>query len=181
MARALREVGDPRGVDALRDYQQAVVGKYQRETEKLQSTGIASSTLFLDEVPLNNEEQASVDDITQEEASRLQSQLRHLPARHPKQVQVVYRIPLQVRGGTFTCSQQKHTSSSIFHPPQEVGVKLVLDCPDFLLHSASIATPPGLTLDRGGQTRRARATGLLKRFINAGPIRYEVGSRSVAS
>lgn len=73
------------------------MGKYQRETEKLQSTGMASSTLFLVEVPLDNEEQASVDDITQEEASRLQPQLRHLPARHPKQVRVGYRIPLQVR------------------------------------------------------------------------------------
>jgi len=37
-----------------------------------------------------------------------------------------------------------------FPSPQGVDVKLVLDCPDFLLHSASIATLPGLTLDRGG-------------------------------
>ena len=37
--------------------------------------------------------------------------------------------------------------------------------------SAEQAMPPGPTLDRGGQTRRARATCWLQRFINAGPGR----------
>ncbi len=80
------------------------------------------------------------DDITQKEASGLQPQLRHLHARHPERVRVGDRIPLQVRVALSPALSKSTPLRAFSIPSQGVDVKLVLDCPGFLLHSASIAT-----------------------------------------
>jgi len=74
-----------------------------------------------------------------EEVSLPQPQLRHLHARLPERVRAGDRITLQVRVA-LSPAPNKSTPLRAFTIPYEgADLKLVLECPGFLLHSASIA------------------------------------------
>ena len=152
-AAALGRLRDPRAVEALRNsdsegkYQVAMPAEVAAEVKgpaPVAAGGVQPPVLRpigSDEVmSQGHKEQESVDGITQKEASRLQPQLRHLHARHPERVRVGDRIPLQVWVALSPALSKSTPLRAFSIPPQGVDVKLVLDCPGFLLHSASIAT-----------------------------------------
>jgi len=82
----------------------------------------------------------STDEVGTEKISVPQPQLRHLHARLPERVRVGDRIPLQVRVALSPAQIRSTPLRAFSIPPEGADVKLVLDCPGFLLHSASMTT-----------------------------------------
>ena len=66
--------------------------------------------------------------------------LRYLHARLPERAKIVDRIPLQVRVALLPAPSRSTSLRAFFIPDEGTDLKLVLDCPGLLLHSASIAT-----------------------------------------
>ena len=80
------------------------------------------------------------DEIMPEKASLPQPQLRHLHARLPQRAHVGERLPLQVRVALSPALDRSTPLRAFSIPPTGAELKLVLECPGLLLHTASIAT-----------------------------------------
>lgn len=69
-----------------------------------------------------------------------QPQPRHLHARLPERVRVGDRVPLQVRVALSSAQSRSSPLRAFSIPPEGANVKLVLDCPSFLVRSNSVST-----------------------------------------
>jgi CHAT domain-containing protein len=123
--------------ESLEQTQRAAMGKYNIQiTENVQGSAIgdhAQVTMHFGEPPDHHGKQKNVDEGRQ-------PQLRYLHARLPERAKAADKIPLQARVALSPASNRSTPLRAFSIPPQGADLKLVLDCPGFLLHSASIAT-----------------------------------------